>query len=79
MYVQISGTILQDLCHRRMQMTILLVPKSRYGLVEPEWAIIDLVNETPEAWFGRPLSNDHCPMLEYPKSAWRLVPCETAP
>ena len=58
---------------RQCAPVVLLVPRDPIGRVWPERTMIDLVRETQRAWFGKPLSNPTCPVLEYPKSAWKEV------
>lgn len=34
---------------------------------------IQVDRETEKAWFGKPLANPACPVLEWPKFAWKEV------
>lgn len=37
---------------------------------------IQVTMETDRAWFGKPVANLECPVLEWPKFAWKVVePC----
>jgi len=35
--------------------------------------IVVLTSETEQAWYGFPLTNPDCPILEWPKFAWKQV------
>ena len=34
---------------------------------------IVLTSETEQAWYGWPLANSKCPVLEWPKFVWQLI------
>lgn len=55
------------------RMPLVLVPRDPIGPTWPQRTIIELLRETERAWFGKPLSNPACPVLEYPKFAWKEI------
>ena len=35
------------------------------------WSIIELTRETETDYYGKPLSNPACPVIQFPKYAWK--------
>lgn len=34
---------------------------------------VEIERETLQAWYGKPIANPACPVLEWPKFAWKEV------
>ena len=63
----------RDQAEQQPAPVVLLLPRDPIGLTWPERTIIELVRETERAWFGKPLSNPSCPVLEYTKFVWKEI------
>ena len=53
--------------------TVTLKCESDSPAYDQRTRVIEVERETDAAWFGRPVDNPACPVLEWPRYAWREV------